>query len=149
MIPPGLGWAEIELSGPVSGKRDKDNAPPLIYLVSHSNIYSLQSFIHALTIFLHLIPALLVFTPCKILSMAQPTVLRNVWRVGSGIKYTIGPPRILRPAFVHFSTTAVWRNIRTTDMTEQQLAAVKINPGRLWKDLHETCEWGKGERWGE
>ncbi|PSS06807.1 hypothetical protein M430DRAFT_37845 [Amorphotheca resinae ATCC 22711] len=34
-------------------------------------------------------------------------------------------------------------------MTEQQLAAVKIDRDRLWRDLHETCEWGKGERWGE
>ena len=34
-------------------------------------------------------------------------------------------------------------------MSEKQLAAIKINRERLWRDLHETCEWGKGERWGE
>jgi hypothetical protein len=39
--------------------------------------------------------------------------------------------------------------MKTTEMSEQQLAAVKINRERLWNDLHETSEWGKGERWGE
>jgi hypothetical protein len=34
-------------------------------------------------------------------------------------------------------------------MSEEQVAAVKINRERLWSDLHGTCEWGKGERWGE
>ncbi|PMD65899.1 Zn-dependent exopeptidase [Hyaloscypha bicolor E] len=41
------------------------------------------------------------------------------------------------------------RNVRTTEMSDEQLAAVKINRERLWKDLHSTCEWGKGERWGD
>lgn len=41
------------------------------------------------------------------------------------------------------------RNMKTTDMSEQQLTGVKINRERLWADLHKTCEWGKGERWGE
>ena len=26
---------------------------------------------------------------------------------------------------------------------------LKINPDRLWKDLHYTCQWGTGERWGQ
>jgi hypothetical protein len=47
-----------------------------------------------------------------------------------------------------FSTTSR-RNVRTTEMTDEQLAAAKIDRERLWKDLHSTCEWGKGERWGE
>lgn len=34
-------------------------------------------------------------------------------------------------------------------MTDEQLAAVKIDRERLWKVLHSTCEWGKGERWGD
>ncbi|EHL01197.1 putative Uncharacterized hydrolase [Glarea lozoyensis 74030] len=34
-------------------------------------------------------------------------------------------------------------------MSESQLAALKIDRDRLWRDLHETCQWGKGERWGE
>lgn len=34
-------------------------------------------------------------------------------------------------------------------MSEDEFAAVKINRKRLWRDLHETCQWGMGERWGE
>ena len=46
-----------------------------------------------------------------------------------------------------FSTTA-GMNIRTTEMTEEQLAGVKIDRSRLWEELHYTCQWGPGERWG-
>lgn len=34
-------------------------------------------------------------------------------------------------------------------MTDKQIRDVHINRDRLWKELHETCEFGKGERWGE
>ncbi|KAK0107325.1 hypothetical protein ONS95_004019 [Cadophora gregata] len=34
-------------------------------------------------------------------------------------------------------------------MTDSQFRNVKINRERLWNDLHGTCEWGTGERWGE
>jgi hypothetical protein len=47
-----------------------------------------------------------------------------------------------------FSTTSK-RDVKTTEMSDEQLAAVNINRERLWRDLHSTCEWGKGERWGE
>ena len=29
------------------------------------------------------------------------------------------------------------------------MPGLKINPDRLWEDLHYTCQWGTGERWGE
>lgn len=41
------------------------------------------------------------------------------------------------------------RYLSNTEMTQKQLDDVKIDRDRLWKDLHHTCEWGKGERWGE
>ncbi|RDW75584.1 hypothetical protein BP5796_06405 [Coleophoma crateriformis] len=41
------------------------------------------------------------------------------------------------------------RYVKTTDLSEEQLSGVKINRERLWKDIHHTCEWGKGERWGD
>jgi hypothetical protein len=47
-----------------------------------------------------------------------------------------------------FSTTPR-RGVKTTEMSDEELAAVKIDRERLWKDLHSTCEWGKGEKWGE
>jgi len=39
--------------------------------------------------------------------------------------------------------------MRTSEMTDHDLKGVKIDRERLWKDLHMTSEWGKGERWGE
>ena len=39
--------------------------------------------------------------------------------------------------------------METTKMTESQLAEIKVNRERFWRELHETCEWGKGARWGE
>lgn len=34
------------------------------------------------------------------------------------------------------------------DMTNEDLASVKIDRERLWRELHGTCVWGSGERWG-
>lgn len=34
-------------------------------------------------------------------------------------------------------------------MSSEQLASIKINRERLWNDLHFTCQWGQGERWGD
>ncbi|TVY49651.1 N-carbamoyl-L-amino-acid hydrolase [Lachnellula occidentalis] len=67
--------------------------------------------------------------------------------IARGPRLSRGAISQIRPSRL-FSFTQ-WRAIRTTEMSEQQLAAVKINRERLWRDLHETCEWGKGERWGE
>lgn len=35
------------------------------------------------------------------------------------------------------------------EMSQKDLASLKIDGDRLMRDLHHTCEWGKGERWGE
>ncbi|OQO08416.1 hypothetical protein B0A48_06286 [Cryoendolithus antarcticus] len=34
-------------------------------------------------------------------------------------------------------------------MTEKDLASLKVQQDRLMHDIHSTCEWGKGERWGD
>lgn len=47
-----------------------------------------------------------------------------------------------------FSTSA-WRSIAVAEMSKQDLNSLKIKQDRLMKDIHSTCEWGKGERWGE
>ncbi|KAG9249048.1 hypothetical protein BJ878DRAFT_485857 [Calycina marina] len=44
---------------------------------------------------------------------------------------------------------SVGRRTSTVDMTEEDLAKVEIDRQRLWGELHKTCEWGVGERWGE
>lgn len=33
-------------------------------------------------------------------------------------------------------------------MSEEELGGVKVQQERLMRDIHETCEWGIGERWG-
>lgn len=55
----------------------------------------------------------------------------------------------MKPEIHRSFSITVLRNIRTVEMSEQQLAGVKIDRERLWRDMHETSEWGKGERWGE
>jgi len=83
--------------------------------------------------------------------LPEPIMNSTVLRISRGShlsKSVISPYRPKIHPSTLFSTTK-WRSIRTTEMSEQQLAAVKIDRDRLWRDLHETCEWGKGERWGE
>lgn len=33
-------------------------------------------------------------------------------------------------------------------MSEEELGGIKVQQERLMRDIHETCEWGVGERWG-
>lgn len=54
----------------------------------------------------------------------------------------------LTTMFRGFGTTKSW-GIKTTELSEKQLVELRIDPIRLWNELHKTCEWGKGERWGE
>jgi hypothetical protein len=55
----------------------------------------------------------------------------------------------LHNAATHRCFTASTRGlIRTIDMTDAQIKDLHIDRERLWKELHETCEFGKGERWG-
>lgn len=35
------------------------------------------------------------------------------------------------------------------EMSEQDIAALKVNQSRLMEDIHYTCSFGTGERWGE
>ena len=47
-----------------------------------------------------------------------------------------------------FSTTRqLW--LRTKEMNGEQLASLKVDQERLMRELHFTCQWGVGERWGE
>lgn len=46
-----------------------------------------------------------------------------------------------------FSATCVAR-MKTSDMKEQDLKALKVNKNRLMDTLHYTCGFGTGTRWG-
>lgn len=37
----------------------------------------------------------------------------------------------------------------TTELSEADVAALKVNKDRLAEDLHHSCQWGFGIRWGE
>jgi hypothetical protein len=51
-------------------------------------------------------------------------------------------------SWVSFSTTPQWQ-IRTKEMNEDHFKDLKVNKARLMQDIHHTCQWGTGERWGE
>ncbi|KAF2219554.1 hypothetical protein BDZ85DRAFT_224954, partial [Elsinoe ampelina] len=47
-----------------------------------------------------------------------------------------------------FTTTPTrWK--ATTDMSAQELAGLKVKQDRLMNDIHHSCQWGLGERWGD
>lgn len=37
----------------------------------------------------------------------------------------------------------------TTELSEAQVSALRANKDRLAQDLHHSCQWGSGIRWGE
>lgn len=37
----------------------------------------------------------------------------------------------------------------TTELSEADVSALRANKDRLAKDLHHSCQWGYGIRWGE
>ncbi|KAF1962754.1 Zn-dependent exopeptidase [Byssothecium circinans] len=47
-----------------------------------------------------------------------------------------------------FTTSRPWR-LHTKEMNEAQLSSLKVDEKRLMEDLHYTCQWGTGERWGD
>ncbi|KAF2141369.1 uncharacterized protein K452DRAFT_351491 [Aplosporella prunicola CBS 121167] len=51
----------------------------------------------------------------------------------------------LRRSFVYSARC----NSHTLDMSDKDLAKLKVNQARLMEDLHHTCSFGTGERWGK
>lgn len=41
------------------------------------------------------------------------------------------------------------RALATAAMSEEQLAGLRVSQDRLMEDLHHSCQWGHGTRWGE
>ncbi|KAI6361101.1 hypothetical protein MCOR25_006566 [Pyricularia grisea] len=40
------------------------------------------------------------------------------------------------------------RGLRLSDMSQDEIASLKVNQERMMKTLHDTCVWGTGKRWG-
>lgn len=70
------------------------------------------------------------------------TILRTI-RLALPTKKPFAP-HLYKP----FSTT-VYRAMLTTEMSEAEVSALRANKERLAIDLHESCKWGVGIRWGE
>lgn len=47
-----------------------------------------------------------------------------------------------------FSDTPRWQ-LQTKEMDEDALKSLRVNKQRLMDDLHHTCQWGTGKRWGQ
>lgn len=41
------------------------------------------------------------------------------------------------------------QDMLSTELTDAQVSALRANKDRLAQDLHHTCQWGYGIRWGE
>lgn len=77
-------------------------------------------------------------------------VLRDLcWRGPSGqtVLKRASPARCYDLSRRHFSASSP-RRIKTADMKESDLAAVKVDGRRLMDTLHHTCRFGTGLRWG-
>lgn len=79
--------------------------------------------------------------------MASPT-LRGVVRCRSS-----GPAVRRNLALTPRGHGLLWnlsrRALATAAMSDEQLSRLRVNQDRLLKDLHHSCQWGQGTRWGE
>lgn len=78
----------------------------------------------------------------SILTKASRGCQRPVWRRALHSKQRYGFGQRM------FSTTRMHR-IAVSEMSQKDLASLKVTQDRLMNDIHSTCEWGKGEAWGE
>lgn len=48
-------------------------------------------------------------------------------------------------SYIRFMST-----IKIRDISDGQIGEIakKVDRERLWRDLHYTCQWGRGEKWG-
>lgn len=70
---------------------------------------------------------------------------QSVLRAARGNSWSL---RTCRQTQRSFSVTPIWQ-LHTKEMNEELLAGLKVNQGRLMEDIHHTCQWGSGQRWGE
>lgn len=57
-------------------------------------------------------------------------------------------PRLFKAQYRAFSVS--WRQaMLSTELSEKEVSSLRANKDRLAKDLHNSCQWGPGIRWGE
>jgi hypothetical protein len=58
------------------------------------------------------------------------------------------PPLPYVPFLRRLFTTSSRCSYPAARMREEDLCGLKINQDRLMSNIHYTCQWGTGERWG-
>lgn len=96
-----------------------------------------------------------VSVPSLSLCLPKDFSTRNI---KNGLVYNISNYTINNNGFDHtsvsnaklsraFSTSAAsYKDL--SKMSEEEISGLRVKGDRLMSDLHKTCEWGKGERWG-
>jgi hypothetical protein len=55
----------------------------------------------------------------------------------------------LAPHHIPLTALRSGRLLHTKEMQESELMSLKASEGRLMSDLHYSCQFGKGTRWGK
>ncbi|EMD96183.1 hypothetical protein COCC4DRAFT_124537 [Bipolaris maydis ATCC 48331] len=82
------------------------------------------------------------------LANRAPIALRNACRCYPAL--STRPSVIARVGHEHarsFSNSPRWQ-IKTREMTDDMMREINVNQARLMDDIHHSCQWGIGERWG-
>ncbi|KAJ5292467.1 uncharacterized protein N7443_008420 [Penicillium atrosanguineum] len=72
-------------------------------------------------------------------TLARPT---------SRLSHLVPNPTFRKPLIKPFSTSH-YHAMLTTELSEADVSALRVNKERLAKDLHHSCQWGYGIRWGD
>lgn len=85
------------------------------------------------------------FTMCTIQS------LRTTWTRPSSLGAILlrQPKSPVHPRFTSPFSTSRYLAMLTTELSEADVSALRVNKERLAKDLHHSCQWGSGIRWGK
>ena len=83
-------------------------------------------------------------------TMVFPFLRRvNLTRQSLGISFhQVAKPAVCPYRIKYFSTKSYCAML-TTELSEAEVSALRVNNERLAKDLHHSCQWGYGIRWGE
>lgn len=46
-------------------------------------------------------------------------------------------------------STSRYKAMLTTELSEAEVSVLKVDKERLARDLHHSCQWGYGIRWGK
>ncbi|KAJ5574635.1 hypothetical protein N7450_008534 [Penicillium hetheringtonii] len=79
--------------------------------------------------------------------MANVSLLRATWTRQS-LKLPPWGSTLYQRLGRSFSTT-IHQNMFTSELSEADVSALRVNGDRLAKDLHHSCKWGFGIRWGD